>query len=198
MKRWTTIIGRSGTTLIAISLALLLVSFVPSISTHTSSGSGPLGSGRMNILVYARNFNPQQQFVGEVTVEGTVTLYVLELTLEFNFNLSSITAFGYNFTSADLQELLEEQPEKILWEHTVENEDYKWSYSPTRVMNATAVAYTDPDSENDLFEYTVSLRSGLAPKDKVQAIAYFVAPVGVILALPWFISLWKQRKPKTE
>ena len=198
MKRWTTVIGRVGTTLIAVSLALLLVSFVPSISTHKTEGSGPLGSGRMNILLYTRNFNPQQQIVGDVTVEGTVTLYILEVNLAFNFNLSSISAFGYNFTSADLQELLVEQPEKIMWEHTVENEDYKWSYSPTGVMNASLVAYTEPDSENNLFEYKVSLQHGLAPKDKVQTIAYWVAPIGIILAVPWLVSLWKQRKQKTE
>jgi hypothetical protein len=192
MKRWTTIIGRVGTTLIAVSLALLLVSFVPSISTHTSGGSGPFGAGNMEILLYAQNFNPQQQIEGTVTAEGTVTVYILEITLELNF--SPTTGFGYNFNSTDLEKLVEEQPEKIIWEHTVEKEDYKWSYSPTRVMNATVIAYGQPDSETAYFEHEVSLQRGLAPKDKVRTIAYGVAPIGAILAIPWLLNVWKERK----
>jgi len=194
VKRWTTILGRGGTTLIAISLALLLVSVVPSIQTHTSGGSGPLGPEGMRILLNAQNFNPQQELEVAVTVEGTVTVYLLEIDLELNF--SPTAGFGYNFNSTDLQELLEEHPDRVIWEHEVENGDYKRSYIPTRVMNATVVAYNQPDSENAYLESDVALQSGLAPKDKVRNIAYWVAPIGVILALPWLVNLWKQRKHK--
>jgi hypothetical protein len=194
MKRWTTILGRSGTTLIAISLALLLVSFVPSISTHTNSGNGGLGPGKMSILLTPHNFNPQQEIVAEFTVEGTVTLYLVEINIELNFNPN--TGFDYNFNSTDLEKLVDEQSDKILWEHEIENEYYKWSYSPTRVMNATLVTYNQPDSENVHYDYETRVQSGLAPKDKVRTIAYWVAPVGVILAVPWLVNLWKQRKNK--
>jgi hypothetical protein len=192
VKRWTTIIGRGGTTLIAISLALLLVSLIPSVQTHTSGGSGGLSPGGMRILLTAHNFNPQQEIETSVTVEGTVTVYILEIYLEFDF--SPDASFGYNFNSTDLQELLEEHPDKVIWEHEVENGDYKRSYSPTRVMNATVVAYNQPDSESAYLEFDVALQSVLAPKDKVRNIAYWTAPIGVILAIPWLVNLWKERK----
>jgi hypothetical protein len=191
VKRWTTIIGRGGTTLIAISLALLLVSLIPSIQTHRSEESGGLSSGGMRILLNAQNFNPQQEIEVAVTVEGKVTVYLLEIDLELNFNPN--TGFDYDFNSTDLQEVLEEQHDKVIWEHEVENGDYKRSYSPTRVMNATLVAY-NPDSESAYLEANVALQSGLAPKDKVQNIAYWTAPIGVILALPWLVNMWKERK----
>jgi hypothetical protein len=191
VKRWTTILGRVGTTLIAISLALLLVSVIPSIRMHTSEGSGGLNPGGISILLNAQNFNPQQEIEVSVTVEGTVTVYLLEIYLEFRISPDS---FGYAFNATDLQELLEEQPDKIIWKHEVENGDYKRSYSPTRVMNATVVAYNKPDSENAYLEYDVALQSGLAPKDKVRTIAYWAAPIGVILAIPWLVNMWKERK----
>jgi hypothetical protein len=196
MKRWTTVIGRCGTTLIAISLALLLVSFVPSIHTQTSSGSGGSLPGGMDIVSSAYNFNPQQEIVGEFTVDGTITLYLLDMYPELTF--SPTTGFTQNFTSADLEELMEEHPEKIIFEHEIENDYYKWRYSPTRVMNITLVTYNQPDSENAHYTYDVAIQSGLAPKDKVRTIAYWVAPIGVVLAIPWLINLWKQRKNKTE
>jgi hypothetical protein len=192
MKRWTTVLGRVGTVLIAISLALLLVSFIPSIQMHTSEGSGSLGPGGINILLNAQSFNPQQEIEVAVTVEGTVTVYLLEINLELNFRPDA--GFGYNFNSTDLQEFLEEHPDQVIWKHEVENGDYKRSYTPTRVMNASLIAYNQPDSEIAYLEYNVALQSGLAPKDKVRNIAYWAAPIGIILALPWLLNMWKQRK----
>jgi len=42
----------------------------------------------------------------------------------------------------------------------------------------------------------VTLTSSLAPKEKVLTIAYFAAPIGIILAIPWLLNFWKQRKTK--
>jgi len=192
MKRWTAILGRGGTTLIAISLALLLVSLIPSIQTHTSEGSGPLNHGGMRILLNAQNFNPQQEIEVAVTVDGPIIVYLLEVDIVVDF--SPTTGFVQRFNVTDLKQILQENRDLIIWEDTVENGDYKRSYSPTRVMNATVVAYNPSDSESVYLEDYVALQSGLAPKDKVRTIAYWAAPIGVILALPWLVNLWKERK----
>ena len=194
MKRWTNILGRGGTTLIAISLALLLVSLIPQIQMSSSKGGGPLSPGGINILLHQQNLNPQQELEVAVTVEGTVTVYLLELNVEVEF--SPTTGFVQRFNVTDLQQILQENRDLIIWEHEVENGDYKRSYTPTRVMNATVIAYNQPDSEIAYLEYNVALQSGLAPGDKVRTIAYFAAPIGIILAIPWFLNLWKQRKQK--
>jgi hypothetical protein len=69
------------------------------------------------------------------------------------------------------------------------------AYIPTRVINATLVLY-NPSSETVPVEHTVSLKSSLAPTEKVQTITYFAAPIGIILAMPWLLNVWKQRKQK--
>ena len=192
MKRWTTILGRGGTTLIAISLALLLVSIIPELQLSTTEGSMHISPEQLNIVFNPRGFNPQQEVQVAVTVEGTLKVYLLEINVEVQFVNGT---FDYGFNLTDLQELLEEQPDRIIWEDQVENGNYKRSYSPTRVMNATLVFY-NPSSETASVEYDVALKSSLAPGDKVRTIAYWAAPIGLVLAMPWLLNSWKQRKQR--
>jgi hypothetical protein len=192
VKRWIIVLGRGGTVLIAISLALLLVSLIPQIQMSSSKGGGPLSPGGISIVFSQPYFNPQQELEVAVTVEGTLTVYLLELNIEFGFTPDA--GFVQRFNVTDLQQILQENRDLIIWEHEVENGDYKRSYTPTRVMNATLIVYNQPDSEIAYLEYNVALQSGLAPRDKVRNIAYWAAPIGVILMIPWLVNLWKERK----
>ena len=192
MKRWTNILGRGGTTLIAKSLALFLVSLIPQIQMTSSEGSGPLSPGSSRILFHQQNLNPQQELEVAVTADGPLTVYLLEINVEVEF--SPATGFVQRFNVTDLQQILQENRDLIIWEDTVENGDYKRSYTPTRIMNATAVLYNQPDSESVYVEHDVALKSSLAPGDKVRTIAYFAAPIGVLLAIPWLVNIWKERK----
>ncbi|MDH5690015.1 MAG: hypothetical protein OEY81_01120 [Candidatus Bathyarchaeota archaeon] len=192
MKRWKTILGRGGTTLIVISLALLLVSIIPQLQISGVEGYVPLLPEQVQIAFDSQNLNPQQEVELAVTVEGTLKVYLLEISVEFQFVNGT---FDYGFNLTDLQELLEEHPDQIIWKDQVENGNYERSYTPTRIMNATVVFY-NPSSEIAYVEYDVTLKSGLAPGDKVRTIAYCAAPIGIILAIPWLLNSWKQRKHK--
>ena len=194
MKRSTTILGRVGTVLIAISLGFLLVSIIPQIQMYSSEGSGPLSPGRIEFVFHQQNLNPQQEVQVAVTVEGNLTVNLLEISAKLEF--TPTTGFSYNFNVTDLQEILQEHRDLIIWEDPVENGDYERSYAPTRVMNATVVVYNPPDSESAYLEYDVALKSSVAPGDKVRTIAYFAAPIGIVLAIPWLLNVWKQRKQK--
>jgi hypothetical protein len=189
MKRWTTVLGRVGTVLIAISLALLLVSIIPQIQMFRSEGAGPLLPGGIRVVFNQANLTPQEEVQLAVTVEGKATVYLLEMNLERQMVNGTV---DYAFDATDLQENLD----LIIWEHEVENEEYKRSYTPTRLMNATIVVYNKQDSETAHLEYELTVTSALAPKEKVLTIAYFAAPIGIILAVPWFLNFWKHRKNK--
>jgi len=193
MKRWTNVLGRVGTVLIAISLALLLVSLIPQLQLGTTEGSMPISPEQVQIAFNSQNLNPQQEVQVAVTVEGTLKVYLLEVSVELQFVNGT---FSYDFNLIDLQELLSDHPDQIIWEDQVENENYERNYFPTRVMNATVVFYNPSSSETAIIEYDIALESSLAPGDKVQTIAYFAAPIGIILAIPWLLNVWKQRKNK--
>ena len=195
MKRWTTVLGRVGTVFIAISLALLLVSLIPQINLMTLGGSASV-SPRMVQATNSHLLNPQQGVEIKVTVEGTIKLYLLEVSSGQIFPGTGGAIFSANAT--DLQEILyaflDANPDLIIWDYNLEDESFERSYTPTKVMNATLVFHNPSLDERAIVDYELSLISTVAPGEKVRNIAYWAAPIGIILAIPWFVNSWKQRK----
>jgi hypothetical protein len=188
VKRWIIILGRLGTVLIAVSLALLLVSVIPQINLATSSGSMPVAPGQVHTTSY-RSLTPQQGLRVNVTVEGTVNVYLLEVGAEEPYPVVNML-----FANAtELQKFLDTNPNLVIWEHKVENGSFNQEFTPTKVMNATLVFY-NPTSEQATVDYNVELTSSVAPGKKVRNIAYWAAPIGIILAIPWILDIRKQRK----
>ena len=202
MKRLTMVLGRGGTTLIAISLALLLVSFVPQPQYSQSSGSAPLSPERFTIAFSQADLTPQDQLEITVTVEGTIKIYLLEIS-----NPAQIIIFrddDFNITEVQqrteelermVQEILDGPSDKIVWERNAKDGKFTRIYIPTKVINTTVVIY-NPSSETANVEHSISLKSSLAPTEKVQTIAYVTGPIGILLAIPWLLDSWKQRKHK--
>ena len=187
MKRWTTILGRAGTTLIAISLALLLVSLIPQITIATSQSTMSIATKQVR-TTSSRVLRPQQGFRIKTSVEGNVNVYLLEVGAEEPY------ISGMIFSDAtELQEFLEANPDLIIWEYELDNEEAEQYFAPTRVMNATLVFY-NPSLDEARVGNEVTLTSTVAPGEKVRAIAIVTTPIGVILALPWLVNNWKQRK----
>jgi hypothetical protein len=190
MSRWTTVLGRAGTVLIAISLALLLVSLIPQINLMTSGGSMPFSPEEV-FVTNPRVLDPQQGLEIKVTVEGTINIYLLEVS---NGQLYPGTG-GMVFANAtDLLEFLDTNPEQIIWEYNLEDETLEKSYTPTKVISATLVFYNPSSEKEAIVDYEVTLISTVAPGDKVRNITYWIAPIGIILAIPWLVNIWKQRK----
>ena len=191
MKRWTTILGRGGTVLIAISLALLLVSIIPQINLAASVGVMPVASDEVYSISY-RALTPQQGFQVEVTVEGTLNVYFLEVGPE-----EPQPGVGMLFADAtELLEFLEANPDLVIWESgELVDEDFDHYFTPTKVMNATLVFY-NRGLDDATVDYAVILTSTVAPGEKVRNIALWTTPIGLILAVPWLANLWKQRKPR--
>jgi len=208
MKRWTTILGRGGTTLIAISLALLLVSLIPPITLSRPRGVMYISSKEVH-APYNRILTPQEELRINITVEGNINAYLLEVSREplteeldetendtATFNHFGVITYKPLFETADeLEDFLETQADLIIWAHTLEDESFEMRYSPTRVMNATFVVY-NPSSVDAVVNFEATITSSLAPAEKVRTIAYFAAPIGVIMAGPWLLSDWKQKKQK--
>jgi hypothetical protein len=195
MKRWTIVVGRGGTTLIAISLALLLVSLIPQINLMTLGGSMTVSPGMVQ-ATNSRLLNPQQGVQIKATVEGTINLYLLEIS---SGQIFPGTGGGMVLANAtDLQEILDAfldaNPSLIIWDYNLEDELFDRSYTPTKVMNATLVFHNPSLDEEATVDYELSLISTVAPGEKVRNIAYWAAPIGIVLAIPWLVNIWKERK----
>ena len=192
MKRWTIVVGRGGTVLIAVSLALLLVSLIPQINLMTLGGRTPPISPEGVFATNSRVLNPQQGVQVNATVEGTINLYLLEVG---SSQIFPGTGGGVLFANAtELLDFLDANPDLIIWNYTLEDETFERSYIPTKVANATLVFHNPSSDEEAIVDYELSLISTVAPGEKVRNITYWAAPIGVILAIPWLVNMWKQRK----
>ncbi|PVX23197.1 MAG: hypothetical protein CW716_12695 [Candidatus Bathyarchaeum sp.] len=192
MKRWKTVVGRLGTVLIAVGLALLLISFIPGIQSSSTKGRTIVRPERFMIVFSPGTITPQQEVQASVTVEGKLDIYLLEVDADLHFINGT---FDYAFNLTDLQEILQEHPEQIKREQRVEDSSYELNFTPLKIMNATVVVYNQ-GSENAEMEYDISLKTSLAPSGKLQTIACFAAPIGSIMAIPWLLDIWKGRKKK--
>jgi hypothetical protein len=191
MKRWTTLSGRGGTVLITISLALFLVSLIPQTQLGTSGGRMHVPREQVYIPEVVSTLTPQQGLQVTVTVEGTLDIYLLEVSIQELYEGS----FNVSFNVTDLQELLETNPDLVIWHYEANNGNYDRHYVPTKVTNATLV-FSNPSSDDVTVDFEIAITSGIAPGDKVRNIALWTTPIGFILAIPWLANLWKQRKQR--
>ena len=189
MKRKITLLGRGGTVLIAISLALILVSLIPPNAQRLSGGLLPVSSERVHFIPI-QVLTPQYGLQLSITAQDTLDIYMLEAYYwELVVEIGNVT----NTTTSGLEEFLEANPNLILWHHQINDESYDRNYVPPKVVNATLVLST-PSSDNINIEYQVELTTTIGPADKIRNIAIWTTPIGLILTLPWLASLWKQRK----
>ena len=207
MKRWKNLLGRGGTVLISISLAFFLVSLIPPQQIGSGDGRTEVPARTFSPLNRAPPFfqplksyydtvlTPQQGVELELTANGTITAYILEVNsytmLDWIREQLQGSALDLNVTR--LEVFLEAHPDSIGWQHEINKETIKHTYIPTKVTNVTIV-YSNPSSENIGVNHSYREKSFVAPGNKVRNIALWTTPIGFILAIPWLASLWKQRK----
>jgi len=198
MKRWVILLGRGGTVLLAIGLALLLVSLIPSGGqTSSSMGTSYLYPETWQDW-HEEVLTPQQRFSLSIKANGTLNVYLFELNSQAIY--SWITEhhpgpFTIPTNVTYFEEFLQANPESIVWQKELQNE-IAYEYSPTKVTYATLVL-SNPSPDSLTIDYSFSTVTLIAPTGKVRTIAQWTIPLGFLLALPWLINLLKA-KTKTE
>jgi hypothetical protein len=203
LNRWLLILGRVGTVLIAIGLALLLVSLIPP-TTSRSFGSGsriapdtfePLGANsgpfaNLNGTFFSQFFStltPQQELKVEIECNGSIQVFLLKISLMDLMNNFS----GTERTVTLFEDFLQSNPDVIGWQGEILEEGVV-DYIPTEVVNVTIV-FSNPSSNTISIDYNGSILSLLAPAEKVRTLAIWAIPIGFVLAFPWFVGLRKQK-----
>ncbi|RLI44751.1 hypothetical protein DRO69_06680 [Candidatus Bathyarchaeota archaeon] len=194
MKRWKIFLGRGGTVLIAIGLALLLVSLIPSAQVGSFTVSGWIIFPKRFETSFEGVLTPQQGLQVTITANDTLTVYILEVrayTLyEWINEHHPEKEMTFDFNVTNLEEFLETNPDKIGWQK--EMREGKIEYVPTKVTNATLV-FSNPSSNYIRVDYEGSMISLVAPGTKVRNLAQWTIPIGFVLTLPWLTQLWKEK-----
>ena len=184
---------KGGVILLYIGLLLLLISFISQIRIKRSIESGPLFEGEYKAEMRPCELWPFQELKMNVTkIGGGLTVYLLET--DTVFPSSNITSWASNSTA--LQPFLKENPEKILLEDQIGDENYTQSYFFTRFINTVVVLY-NPNSETVHLLYEGTLRF-FGSTDETRSIAVCATPLGVVLSVPWWAGQWMERKDKLE
>lgn len=197
MRRWMILLGRGGTVLIAVGLALLLVSLIP---------AAQIASFSENLTMYPKRFGipyasfsggiltPQQSLHVSFTANDTVNVYLLEIKIQTIYTWISEHYPGsidfYNITYFD--EFLEAYPQFIIWQNEINGTEIEFDYIPTKITNATIV-FSNPSSNSVYINYEFSVANLVAPKSKVQTLAQWTIPIGLVLTLPWGINFLRTK-----
>jgi hypothetical protein len=187
MKRWIIILGRGGTVLLTISLALLIVSFIPSAQLGSEGVSTAVPPNWVQDL-NEKILTPQQGLQITVTAEGILDVYILEVSSQdlyprINNNFLNITG---------LEKFLEANPSLIGWHNQVNNQTVEYEYFPTKITNTTLVV-SNPSLEYVPVDIEVAITSRIAPGTDVRNLTQWTIPIGFLIFLPWLTHMWKKK-----
>jgi hypothetical protein len=194
VKSWPIVLGRGGTVLLAVGLALLLVSFIPSVQSNTQEQLQVINNASWQTY-YIDTITPQQTLDITITTNGTIDAYLLETWPSTAYDWISehnpgLTDFP-NVTYFD--QFIEANPTLIAWKSEIHGGTVSYEYVPTAVVNVTlAVSNHGSDSVN--VDFQDSLRSGIAPTAKVRLLSEFAIPIGFVFTLPWLNELRAKKK----
>jgi hypothetical protein len=187
MKRWIIFLGRGGTVLIAVGLALLLVSFIPSTQIATQGGKTAIPPKWVQPS-FEQILTPQEGLQITVNTTGIINMYILEVSSQVLYQ--GVNDDFLNLTS--LEKFLEANPNSIGWYTKINNETLKHEYVPTKVTNSTLV-FSNPSSEYVPVDFEASITSQIAPGTTVRNLAQWVIPIGFIFSLPWITQILRKK-----
>lgn len=196
MRRWTILLGRGGTVLIAVSLALLLVSLIPAAQMVNFSATWPVHPKRFetpNTPFSEYVLTPQQSLRISITANGTLNVYLLEVESQSIYAWISEHNLGATDSSniTYFEEFLEANPQSIGWQE-INKMNMEFEYVPTKITNATLV-FSNPSSDFVFVGYEGSISSLVAPKTKVLTLGQWAISIGFVLTLPWLFNLLRTK-----
>jgi hypothetical protein len=197
MKRWTLLLGRIGTTIIVIGLALFLVSLIPPMEIQASFSIFPgptIISSKTWVTDYEGFLTGLQTVRLTVTTNGTLDVYVFKISSEEIYQWINRTySWSMVNNATGLDEFLGSHPASVVWQGEVSNGTISAKWGPTSITNVTmVVSNRSPDDVTANYDWAQF--SSVAPVSKVHVLSAFAIPIGFVFTLPWLSNLLKSRK----
>ncbi len=190
MKREGVLLCRAGTVLIAIDLALLLVSILPSSQPLTYTWNVPVGPEMFQSVYPIQIVTPQQSLRVNVTIQGTMDVFLLQL------NLNTLVTETTNSSARSLQSFLQGNPQTRIFSQRATNQSLVLpDYVPSEVTNVTLVL-SNPTLSAAKSVDSFALSESLAPEARVRTLAGWTTPIGIIIILPGLVEFRKMRKTR--
>ena len=196
MNRWLALISRIGTTVTAIGLALLLISLIPSSSSGSSSQNVTQIQPNTFSEEFGQTMSPQESVTLTVTSDTSIDVYLVEVSASFLYqwiNTNAAAKYFYN-NATYLKWFLGNFTQSIAYSQKA-TLSFNYQYTPTKITNATLIV-SNPSSSPANIQANWKISQQVAPASKVATLADWSIPVGLVLAIPWFIDLYQRRVRK--
>jgi hypothetical protein len=197
MNRWLALVSRIGTTLTAIGLALLLISLIPSSSSGTSSETGTQIQAGTFSTPFEDIMSPQESVTLTVTSDRSIDVYLVEVSSSFlfqwiNSHYGNTGKYAYNNVTY-LKSFLGNFAQSIAYSQKA-TLSFNYQYIPTKVTNASLIL-SNPSSFAATLQVSYKVSQQVAPASKVATLADWTIPIGLVMAIPWFIDLYQPLGP---
>jgi hypothetical protein len=206
-KRRSTLMGRTGTILIAAGIALLMLSLIPPrADANTDFGESSVLQPRTfsieSSFFLSSTLNPQHGLYISAQANQSVIVYLLNVDKEF---VSQWIAnhFSQNQSSDStvdmlaLEGFLSDNPNSLAWEGRTLDEKVEFQYSPTKLMKV-ALIFSNPNLESAKVRYSGRLLIFMVPSERALNAAKFATPLGVVFTFSSPILTWKRKKSPTK
>jgi hypothetical protein len=207
MKRWSILLGRTGTTVIAIGLALFLVSLIPpttinglgyNVGMVSSTGPAPNIGYASNAwgAVYEGVLTEPQTLHVTIAANATLNIYILEVSSSTIDDWINQTYSGsVDFSNVTyLDQFLDSHPSIIGWQGEINNGTIAFEYTPRRIVDILLVVSNHSSDPVGISSYQLLWFSSVAPASKVQTLSEFAIPIGVAFTLPYLGNQLKAKK----
>lgn len=208
MKRSLSLLGRLGTVIIFVSIAILLSSGIGPTRIYGSSNSGTIPANSFNILLgplfypystspYLQNLTPQNIARISMNATSSVNAYLMEGNRSVLENWIRVNHPEQPANSSQspktvvLGEFIQANPSLILWQGQGEN--IRLDYMPSQIMNLTVIV-SNPNDNSVNLKYSVNVDYGFASISRMRSVAIWALPIGLLFALPWATLKIMQRR----
>jgi len=194
VKRWIGLLGRIGTVLTVVGLAMVLVYFIPPITSGYSSTISQYLEPETFATQTSQVYNPQSGVRLELDTNGTLDMYAFEISSSSIYEWLGTYA-PRNWTAlSTFQTFKDQHTDLLIMQQQTPVGNSVVEYVPAKVENVTFI-FVNP-SPTDSVNLSLKLQ-GIqvkASQGRLSIAMEVTIPLGVILAIPWLLSYTKERR----
>jgi len=199
VKRWKVLVGRVGTVLMAVGLALLLIGLIPTREETYEPYEQTMEASQFSFSPFQLILNPQRGIRVTVEADNELKVYILQtdygnVSQWIYDNLPDPKNHSRIQEISMLEAFLGNHSNIISYERSVTGE-VEFEYTPTKVEQAMIV-FANYGNTTVTCEHQVHMISLVAPSKKILMTAEITIPIGLVLSAPWFVSLWKEKRER--
>lgn len=196
MKKWMVLVGRVGTVLMAVGLALLLISLIPTREETYEPYEQTLEASQFSYSPFQLTLNPQRGIRVRTQADNELKVYILQTNYEYisNWLFNNTPAGNYSrmWETGMLEAFLGNHSNVISYERIITGE-VEFEYIPTKVEQAMLV-FANHSNTTVTSEHQIHIINLVAPSIKMLMTAEVTIPIGLVLSAPWLVSLWKEKR----